>query len=137
MTKLPRTKALAYRLRALREIRGLSQGALAREAGTTQGSVSNYEMGKREVTLATAMDLASALDITLCQLIDLKTDQLIIPAGSRLARAVGALEGSPDLLDRVLERRLRRIASSYDGDKGRARGRGAARRRPARAARRR
>ncbi len=103
MTKLPRTKALAQRLRALRETRGLSQRAVARAVGVAQPSVSNYEMGKREVTLATAMRLAAALDVTLCQLIDLKTDHLIIPAASRLARAVVVLEGSPELLDRVLE----------------------------------
>ena len=48
------------------------------------------------------MRLAAALDITLCQLIDLETDHLIIPAGSRLARAAEVLEGSPELLDRVL-----------------------------------
>ena len=49
------------------------------------------------------MGLASALDVALCQLIDLETDHLIIPAGSRLARAVEVLEASPELLDRVLD----------------------------------
>ena len=103
MRKLPRTKAVAHRLRALREARGLSQHALARAAGVAQPSVSNYETGKREVTVATGMRLAAALDVTLCQLIDLKTDRLIIPAGSRLARAVAVLEASPELLERVLD----------------------------------
>ena len=74
MTELPRTKALAQRLRTLREARGLSQGTLALAAGITQGSVSNYETGKREVTVATAMRLAAALDVTFCQLVDLETD---------------------------------------------------------------
>ena len=101
--KLPRTKAVAQRLRALREARGLSQDALARAAGITQASVSNYETSKREVKVATARGLAAALDVTFCQLIDLKTDRLIIPAGSRLARAVVVLERSPELLERVLD----------------------------------
>ena len=103
MTNAPRTKAVAQRLRVLRKTRGLSQHALARAAGITQASVSNYETGKREVTLATAMSLASALDVTFCQLVDIETDHLIIPDGSRLARAVGVLKGSPELLGRVLD----------------------------------
>lgn len=101
--ELPRTKAVAHRARALREARGLSQVAVANEARLSQAALSNYETGKREVTLGIAMGLASALDVTLCQLIDLETDHLIIPAGSRLARAVEVLEASPELLDRVLD----------------------------------
>ena len=100
----PRTEAVAPRLRDLREMRGLSQLALARSAGLAQPSVSNYETGKREVTLATVMNLAAALDVTLCQLAGLQTDHPIIPAGSRLARAVDLLEGSPVLIGRVLDR---------------------------------
>ncbi len=48
------------------------------------------------------MRLAAALDVSLCQLIELETDHLIIPAGSRLARAVEVLEESPELLEQVL-----------------------------------
>ena len=103
MRKFPRTKAVAQRLRLPREARGLTQSVVARETGLSPKAVSNYEMGKREVTLETAIRLASALDVTLCQLVSFETDQLIIPAGSRLARAVGVLEGSPELLDRVLD----------------------------------
>ncbi len=75
---------------------GWSRAQDHRAAGITQASVSNYETGKREVTLATAMGLAAALDVTFCQFVDLETDHLIIPAGSRLARAVGVLEESPE-----------------------------------------
>ncbi len=89
-------------LRTLREARGLTQADVARKAGLTQPSISKYETGEREVTLGTAMRLAAALDITLGQLIELETDHLILVAGSRLARAVGVLEESPELLDRVL-----------------------------------
>jgi len=103
MRTSPRTKAVAQRLRALRKTRGLSQTALARAAGLGQVSVSNYETGKREATLASAMSLAAALDVTFNQLVGLETEQLIIPAGSRLALAVGVLEASPELLDRVLD----------------------------------
>ena len=106
MTKLTWTDAFAQRLRALRQARGLSQDAVALQAGITQASVSNYETGKREVTVATAMGLAAALDVALCQLIDLSSDHLIIPAGSRLARAAGMLEGSPELLEQILNGRL-------------------------------
>ena len=102
MRTSPRTNAVSHHLRALREARGLSQGAVAHEAGLSQAALSNYERGQREVTLSTAMRLAAALDVTLCQLIDLETDHLIVPAGSRLARAVEVLEESPELLEQVL-----------------------------------
>ncbi len=115
MKRFPRTKAVAQRLRALRESRGLTQVVVAREARIAQPSLSNYETGKREVTLATAMSLAAALDVTFCQLIGLETDHLIIPAGSRLARATRALEDSPELLDWVLDSRARRVMAWAGG----------------------
>jgi transcriptional regulator with XRE-family HTH domain len=64
--------------------------------------VSNYETGKRGVPLGTAMRLAAALDVTLCYLVELEGQHLVIPSGSRLARAAEIFQASPELLDHVL-----------------------------------
>ncbi len=82
MKAAPRTTAVAQRLRAFRETRGLSQAALARAAGMSQALVLNYETGKREVKLGTAMSLAAALDVTLWQVTGLETD----PWGGKMSR---------------------------------------------------
>jgi transcriptional regulator with XRE-family HTH domain len=58
------------RAREWRERRGLSQARVARAAGLTQASVSNYETGRRDPTLLSALRIASALDVALGDLID-------------------------------------------------------------------
>jgi transcriptional regulator with XRE-family HTH domain len=58
------------RAREWRERRGWSQARVARAAGLTQASVSNYETGRRDPTLLSALRIASALDVALGDLMD-------------------------------------------------------------------
>jgi len=60
---------LGSRLRALREERNLTQAALAAAAGTTQSAVANVENGVSRPSLAFADRLASALDVSLDELV--------------------------------------------------------------------
>ncbi|QWK23093.1 hypothetical protein CSW25_07120 [Thermus scotoductus] len=53
---------LGDRLRALRESRGLSQGALAQKVGVSQGMISHIERGRRRPSLPTLMRLIQALE---------------------------------------------------------------------------
>jgi transcriptional regulator with XRE-family HTH domain len=55
-------------LREQRELHGLSQSELARAAGVSRDSISNYETGQREAWPATAKKLADALDVDIADL---------------------------------------------------------------------
>lgn len=60
--------ALAAALRRLREARGLTQEALAHEAGVTVGTLSKIELGQASPAWSTVMRIAAALDVSLVEL---------------------------------------------------------------------
>lgn len=59
------------RLRAVRIGRGMSQEALAAQAGLARNFISMVETGRRNVTIATVSKLAQALN---CRMADLMPD---------------------------------------------------------------
>ena len=70
MTTIPpevRTR-IGARLRELRG--GRSQGVVAQLSGLSQPALSNYEMGKRELPLGTALVLATVLGVRLADLLE-------------------------------------------------------------------
>jgi transcriptional regulator with XRE-family HTH domain len=80
--------AVGQRLREWRAKRGFSQYLLAGTVGITQASLSNYETGKRELPLGTALRLTAPLDITLSELLPI--DEIIFLRDSRLAAAMAS-----------------------------------------------
>jgi transcriptional regulator with XRE-family HTH domain len=58
-------KAVGRRVRELRTARGLSQEALAAEAGLHRNYVGSIERGEREVGISALAALASALGVSL------------------------------------------------------------------------
>jgi transcriptional regulator with XRE-family HTH domain len=83
------SQAVGERARAWRMKRGLSQARVAQLAGLPQTSLSNYETGKRPFSLALALRLSAALDITLGDLVG--TTDLVMMRDSRLASAFMAV----------------------------------------------
>lgn len=79
-------ETIGARIRRSRQQRGLSQWDLARLADVSQAAISNYESGKRELSLALALRIAAALDITLSDLTT--TGDLVLLRDSRLGRAM-------------------------------------------------
>jgi HTH-type transcriptional regulator/antitoxin HipB len=57
------SKQLGNALRRFRRKRGLTQVALAKQAGMRQGTVSQLESGLETVKMKTVMDLLQALDL--------------------------------------------------------------------------
>lgn len=94
-------RAVGPRIRKLRQARGQSQLDVARLVGVTQASVSNYEAGKRQVTVSLAQRFASALEVPLGELLPLP-NVVVLEPGSRLAEAALVLAAEPDTLRRVL-----------------------------------
>ena len=93
-------KAVGIRIREWRTRRELSQAEVARGAGITQASLSNYENGKRDLPLSTLLGVSSALDVTIGELLD--TDEVIVVRESRLGRAVQELVRRPELVQAAM-----------------------------------
>lgn len=81
---------VGQRIREWRLRRELSQAEVARLAGITQASLSNYENGKRDLPLSTLLGVARALNVSLGDLLDLP--DVIIVRDSVLGRAVEQLQ---------------------------------------------
>ena len=107
-TELRRTTG--QRLREWRLRRERSQAEVARASGITQASLSNYETGKRELPLSTALRLAAALDVHLGDLLDVP--DVIVLRDSRLGRVLSTLIDRPQLLDSISGRRVESDAAS-------------------------
>jgi|GEM_PF-2457592 len=97
-----RRRETGERLRYWRMRRQCSQAEVARAAGITQASLSNYETGKRELPMSTALSIVSALDVTLGDIIEV--GDVIVLRDSRLGRVVRTLMDRPDLLDNIAPR---------------------------------
>ena len=113
IVQLPETqmrRATGQRLREWRLKRERSQSEIARAASITQASLSNYETGKRELPLATALRLAAALDVHLGDLLDIP--DVIVLRDSRLGRVLSTLIERPQLLDTIAGRRVDAEAAS-------------------------
>jgi len=81
---------VGQRMREWRLRRELSQAEVARVAGITQASLSNYENGKRDMPLSTLLGVAGALNVSLGDLLDLP--DVIVVRDSLLGRAVEQLQ---------------------------------------------
>ena len=77
------------KIREWRLRRELSQADVARRAGITQASLSNYENGKRDMPLSTLIGVAAALNVSLGDLLELP--DVIVVRDSPLGRAVEQL----------------------------------------------
>ena len=98
----PEAGATGARLRQWRLTRQSSQSTVARAASITQASLSNYETGKRQLPVATALRLASALQVQLGELLD--TPDILVVREPRLRPVLNVLVLRPSLLD-AIERR--------------------------------
>ncbi len=77
---------VGQRIREWRRKRSLSQSDLARSAGITQASLSNYENGKRDMTLSTVLGVVAALDVALGDVVD--CSDVIVVRDSALGQRV-------------------------------------------------
>lgn len=102
-------RAIGDRLREWRLRREMSQAEVAKEAGITQASLSNYETGKRDLPLSTFLGVARALSVSLGDLLEIP--EVLVVRDSRLGRAVERLVEQPELSDTLLRPALGDAAS--------------------------
>lgn len=95
---------IGERLRRSRLWHGRSQRSLAKQIGVTQASLSNYELGKRDLPLSVAVGIASALQMSLDHLTSLELNTSAeTPRDGRVQRVIRELEKRPALLNVVAD----------------------------------
>ena len=96
---------IAARVRDCRLQRGISQAGLARTAGIGQGSLSNYELGKRGLSLEAAVRLAKALGMTLAELVSIEEQRRFVGDGTDAlsTHACIAIAAQPGTSDQAAE----------------------------------
>lgn len=87
-------RAVGQRIREWRLRRELSQADVARSAGITQASLSNYENGKRDMPLSTLLGVTGALNVSLGDVLDVP--DVIVVRDSALGKAVTQLVHRPE-----------------------------------------
>ena len=87
-------RAVGQRIREWRLRRELSQADVARSAGITQASLSNYENGKRDMPLSTLLGVTGALNVSLGDVLDVP--DVIVVRDSALGKAVTQLVQRPE-----------------------------------------
>lgn len=109
MTKKNPSEIFQERLKAARDLRGLSQGALAGRAALPPSSIAHFEAGSRKPSFDTLRKLANALEVTTDYLLGRADDPLLAESGDPLYRDVGKLtardrELAKDFLKMLAER---------------------------------
>jgi transcriptional regulator with XRE-family HTH domain len=93
MPKSAPSDAFPDRLRAARDLRGYSQGALAERAKMPPTSIAHFEGGSRKPSFDTLRRLATALEVTTDYLLGRVDEPNLAEAGDPLFRDVGKLTG--------------------------------------------
>ncbi|MBI1393904.1 MAG: helix-turn-helix domain-containing protein [Alphaproteobacteria bacterium] len=97
------------RLKAARDLRGLSQGELAERSGLPPSSIGHFETGSRKPSFDTLRKLANALEVTTDYLLGRTDNPALAESGDPLYRDVGNLtardrELAKDFLKMLAER---------------------------------
>lgn len=93
MPKSAPSDAFPDRLRAARDLRGYSQGALAERAKMPPTSIAHFEGGARKPSFDTLRRLANALEVTTDYLLGRVEQPDLAEAGDPFFRDVGKLTG--------------------------------------------
>jgi transcriptional regulator with XRE-family HTH domain len=92
MTESPApSEMFQIRLKAARDLRGLSQSELADRAKMPPSSIAHFETGSRKPSFDTLQRIATALEVTTDYLLGRVEDPALAEAGDPLFRDVGKL----------------------------------------------
>jgi transcriptional regulator with XRE-family HTH domain len=104
-------KKIGQRIRKVRLDQGIKQKDLARRIGISQGALTNFELGRRRISLEWLLRIAKALDVPLAYFVGAVeaplSEDALGPKEHRLLRAFGRMSRDPRLqmdLLHVLER---------------------------------
>src|SRR4051812_34374798 len=96
-------QTLRERLRAFREMRGLTQGELGARAGMAAASVSHFETGQRLPSIDSLVKLADALDVSTDALLGRTRSEVGATLDPIFLRASRASTQTLDTVRRVTE----------------------------------
>jgi len=105
---MERLLEVASRVKSVREINEMTQGALAEMLGISRELISHYETGKRRIPISTLQKLADVFGLSLVDLLEM--DLSMLKTQSRLVRfRANAIEEH----DRVKLTEFNRIVKNY------------------------
>src|SRR6266511_2022390 len=96
-------QALRERLKAFREMRGLTQGELGAKAGMAAASISHFETGQRVPSLDSVVKLADALEVSVDALLGRASMEKASQLDPVFLRASKASSQTLDTVRRVTE----------------------------------
>jgi len=93
-------------LQSIRKRRGLTQKELGEKIGMTRESVASYEAGRSHLTVTTLLDMASALRVSVNDILGLERKTMEITVTRRWAKRMEIIEGLPDSVKKHILRAL-------------------------------
>jgi transcriptional regulator with XRE-family HTH domain len=93
-------KKLGQRIRKVRMEHGVKQKDLAKTVGISQGALTNFELGRRKISLEWIFKIAKALDVPVCYLLGVAEPAAggdLAPKEHRLVRAYRRVGRDPRL----------------------------------------
>lgn len=117
-------KKVGLRIRKVRTALNIKQKDLARKIGISQGALTNFELGRRKISLEWLVKIARALETPIGYfLVDIEPqvdDRLLSPKERRLVRAFQKLSKDARLQNDLLQT-LERMGGHLGRSGGRAR----------------
>ena len=99
-------KKIGQRIRKLRLEQGIKQKDLARKIGISQGALTNFELGRRKISLDWLLKISRALEVPIGYFMGAleppSDDDTLGPKEHRLLRAFRRLSGDPRLQMEIL-----------------------------------
>ena len=118
-------KKIGQRIRKVRLEHGIKQKDLAKKIGISQGALTNFELGRRKISLEWLLKIARALDVPLSYFIGAvepaTDDDVLGPKEHRLLRAFRRMSGDRRLqmeLLHVVERMSHHVERGGAGRAG-------------------
>ena len=93
-------------LQSIRKRRGLTQKELGEKIGMTRESVASYEAGRSHLTVTTLLDMASALRVSVNDILGFERKTMEIIVTRRWAKRMEIIEGLPDSVKKHILRAL-------------------------------
>lgn len=120
-------KKIGQRIRKVRLEHGIKQKDLARKIGISQGALTNFELGRRKISLEWLLKIARALEVPVSYFVGAveppSDEDTLGPKEHRLLRAFRRMSRDPRLQMEILHM-LERVGHHLDRGASRA-GRGA------------
>jgi transcriptional regulator with XRE-family HTH domain len=101
-----RLVAIGKNLQSIRKRRGLTQKELGEKIGLTREAIASYEAGRSNLMITTLLDIATALRVTVNEILGLERQTVEITITRRWAKRMEIIESLPESIKKHILRTL-------------------------------